>query len=221
MTISKAFQTQKDNKSNKSNKSNKTFKSKWKIIFVAEVTIQACFLMGCSRPTCNLHVMCAGVQSYTVDYTQQKATVVGTADPETILSAIRKSGKMATLKGQQAAQAEAAPKQEKKEEKEEAKSGEIKEEQSTEEKKEPKPRLSFRETFRSKLANRPKMADLRQKMSNLSNLKMQELQKRMPDICNSMPKNFMTNACREFISHGVFYVEKGEWSEDEDSVKKI
>jgi copper chaperone len=151
-----------------------------------------------------------GVQSYTVDYTQQKAIVVGTADPETILSSVRKSGKMASLavKGPPAAEAaaEAAPGQE-----------EIKEEEKKEEKKEAKPRFSFRSKL-PKMPNRPKMTNIRQKMSNL---KMQDLQKRMPDLCNSLPKNFVTNACREFVTKGVFYAAMDDISDSEDSVKRV
>lgn len=163
------------------------------------------------------NVTYAGVQSYTVDYTQQKAIVVGNADPETILSSIRKSGKMASLavKGPPPEDStglqQAPPKEEKKVESEIKKEEEAGGEEKKEEKKEAKPRFSFRSKM-PKMPSRPKMPDLRQKMSNI---KFQDLQKRMPDICNSMPKNFMTNACREFMTHGVFYVARDDVSDSE------
>jgi hypothetical protein len=31
------------------------------------------------------------------------------------------------------------------------------------------------------------------------------LQKKMPDLCSSLPQIFMTNACGEFMSKDVFY----------------
>jgi len=135
--------------------------------------------------------MCAGVQSYTVDYAQQKATVVGTADPEEIMSQIRRSGKTVTLIGKSPAPAvEAAATEEKK--------------------KEVKPFLSFRPKM-------PKMSGMKMPtfQKRMSNLKMQDLQKRMPTLCDRMPKNFVTNACREFMSKGVFYAASHDISDTE------
>lgn len=156
-----------------------------------------------------LYVICAGVQSYTVDYKQQKATVIGTADPEEIMSRIRRSGKTVTLISKSPAPAEAP--------KEEAKPEEKKEPGKA---KEVKPLFSFR----------PKMPNLRPKMSGLkmsdlqkrmSTLKMQDLQKKMPNLCDSMPKNFVTNACREFMSKGVFYAASHDISDSElESLKR-
>ncbi|KAG0630506.1 hypothetical protein M758_1G183200 [Ceratodon purpureus] len=160
-----------------------------------------------------------GVQSYTVDYGQQKATVVGTADPETILTSVRNSGKMASLivKGEPPPAATAAPKAAPGQEEIKKVESKSVDSEKKEEKKEAKARFSFRSKM-PKMPHRPKMTDLRQKMSNL---KMHDLQKKMPDLCSSMPKNFMTNACREFMSKGVFYAATDDPSDSEDSVKEI
>jgi len=119
--------------------------------------------------------MCAGVQSYNVDYAQQKVTVVGTADPEEIANDIRKSGRTVTFVGKgPAPEAPAEPVVAAEEKKKEGR------------------------RFRPRM----KMPTFQNRMSNL---RMQDLHRRMPTLCDRMPKNFMTNACREFMSKGVFY----------------
>lgn len=132
-----------------------------------------------------------GVQSYTVDYAQQKATVVGTADPEEIMTQIRKSGKTVTLISKSPAPEVEAP----------AEPVVVPEEK----KKEVRPFLSFRPKM-------PKMPNFQKRMSNLQ---MRDLQKRMPTLCDRMPKNFVTNGFREFMSKGVFYAASHDISDSE------
>lgn len=159
-----------------------------------------------------IHAKCAGVESYTVDYKQQKATVIGTADPEEIMTRIRKSGKTVSLMGRSPAPAPAAveaPPAEPKAEEKKLKDG--------------KPFFSLPKkmpNLRAKMPSMPampampalKMPDLQKRMSNL---KMQDLQKKMPNICDRMPKNAVTNACREFMSKGVFYAAHHDVSDSE------
>jgi hypothetical protein len=130
-----------------------------------------------------------------VNYAQQTATVVGTADPEEIMSQIRKSGKTVTLISKSPAPAEEAP----------AEPVAAPEEK----KKEVKPFLSF--------PKMPKMSGMKMPtfQKRMSNLKMQDLQKRMPNLCDRLPRNFVTNACREFMSKGVFYAASHDISDSE------
>jgi copper chaperone len=133
-----------------------------------------------------------GVQSYTVDYAQQKATVVGTADPEEIMSQIRKSGKTVSLISRSPAPAVEVSQES------EVKSKEI------------KPFFSFRQRM-------PKMSGLKMPslQKRMSTLKMQDLHKKMPNICDRLPRNAVTNACREFMSKGVFYAASHDISDSE------
>lgn len=161
---------------------------------------------GCAGGVRKVLKKTPGVDSYTVDYKQQKATVIGTADPEEIMTRIRKSGKTVNLMGKSPAPAPAAveaPAAEPKAEETKPKGG--------------KPFFSMPKkmpNLRAKMPAMPalKMPDLQKRMSNL---KMQDLQKKMPNICDRMPKNAVTNACREFMSKGVFYAAYHDVSDSE------
>jgi len=117
--------------------------------------------------------------------------VVGTADPEEIMSQIRKSGKTVTLISKSPAPEVEAPT-------EVVAAPE-------EKKKELRPFLSFRPKM-------PKMSGM--KMPTFQK-RMSTLQKRVPTLCDRMPKNFVTNACREFMSKGVFYAASHDISDTE------
>ncbi|XP_024370625.1 uncharacterized protein [Physcomitrium patens] len=163
---------------------------------------------GCAATVKRTLKKIPGVTSYTVNYKEQKATVVGEVDADDVVRRIRKSGKAATL-----ISATATPSPPPEPPKEEAKSTEEKTEETTalveEGKSKNKGGKSPRKIFRPKM---PKMPEAKMPKSVTNVLS------KFPD-CRNLSKGIsdsrnMPKFMGEFMSKGVFYAADGMTDSD-------
>uniref|UniRef100_A0A7I4FMK8 HMA domain-containing protein n=1 Tax=Physcomitrium patens TaxID=3218 RepID=A0A7I4FMK8_PHYPA len=168
----------------------------WKLTVEISVVMHC---EGCAATVKRTLKKIPGVTSYTVNYKEQKATVVGEVDADDVVRRIRKSGKAATL-----ISATATPSPPPEPPKEEAKSTEEKTEETTalveEGKSKNKGGKSPRKIFRPKM---PKMPEAKMPKSVTNVLS------KFPD-CRNLSKGIsdsrnMPKFMGEFMSKGVFY----------------